>query len=141
MIVRPRPSALALFFVLRGSIIPRILSRIIVITVLSCVVVWMYHRQFFSPAHLTAVPFSLFGLALSVFMGVRNNVCYDRWWEARKLWGELVIQSRGLARDTQALLGDEAHAPQGGIVRRVPDHQAHPRRSGERAGRTGGIRT
>ena len=68
MIVRPRPSALALFFVLRGSIIPRILARLIVITLLSCVVVWMYHRQLFSPAHLTAVPFSLFGLALSVFM-------------------------------------------------------------------------
>lgn len=81
MIVRPRPSALGLFFVLRGSIIPRIFSRILVITLLSCVVVWMYHRQWFSPTHLSAVPFSLFGLALSVFMGFRNNVCHDRWWK------------------------------------------------------------
>lgn len=119
MIVRPRPSALALFFVLRGSIIPRIASRILVITVLSCVVVWMYHRQWFSPTHLSAVPFSLFGLALSVFMGFRNNVCYDRWWEARKQWGDLIVQARSLARESAVLLAASTANPvQERLVRR-----------------------
>ncbi|CAB3683231.1 hypothetical protein LMG3458_01733 [Achromobacter deleyi] len=119
MIVRPRPSALALFFVLRGSIIPRILSRILVITLLSCVVVWMYHRQWFSPTHLSAVPFSLFGLALSVFMGFRNNVCYDRWWEARKQWGDLIVQARSLARESAVLLAASTANPlQERLVRR-----------------------
>lgn len=119
MIVRPRPSALALFFVLRGSIIPRIFSRILVITVLSCVVVWMYHRHWFSPTHLSAVPFSLFGLALSVFMGFRNNVCYDRWWEARKQWGDLIVQARSLARESAVLLAASTANPvQERLVRR-----------------------
>ena len=119
MIVRPRPSALALFFVLRGSIIPRIFSRILVITLLSCVVVWMYHRQWFSPTHLSAVPFSLFGLALSVFMGFRNNVCYDRWWEARKQWGDLIVQARSLARESAVLLAASTANPvQERLVRR-----------------------
>jgi putative membrane protein len=119
MIVRPRPSALALFFVLRGSIIPRILSRILVITALSCFVVWMYHQAWFSPAHLSAVPFSLFGLALSVFMGFRNNVCYDRWWVARKHWGELIVQARSLARESAVLLAASTANPvQERIVRR-----------------------
>ncbi len=119
MIVRPRPSALALFFVMRGSIIPRIFSRILVITLLSCVVVWMYHRQWFSPTHLSAVPFSLFGLALSVFMGFRNNVCYDRWWEARKQWGDLIVQARSLARESAVLLAASTANPlQERLVRR-----------------------
>lgn len=119
MIVRPRPSALGLFFVLRGSIIPRIFSRILVITLLSCVVVWMYHRQWFSPTHLSAVPFSLFGLALSVFMGFRNNVCYDRWWEARKQWGDLIVQARSLARESSVLLAASTANPvQERLVRR-----------------------
>ena len=119
MIVRPRPSALGLFFVLRGSIIPRIFSRILVITLLSCVVVWMYHRQWFSPTHLSAVPFSLFGLALSVFMGFRNNVCYDRWWEARKQWGDLIVQARSLARESAVLLAaSTANSVQERLVRR-----------------------
>ena len=119
MIVRPRPSALALFFVMRGSIIPRIFGKILVITLLSCVVVWMYHRLWFSPAHLTAVPFSLFGLALSVFMGFRNNVCYDRWWEARKQWGDLIVQARSLARESAVLLAASTANPiQERLVRR-----------------------
>ena len=119
MIVRPRHSALGLFFVLRGSIIPRIFSRILVITLLSCVVVWMYHRQWFSPTHLSAVPFSLFGLALSVFMGFRNNVCYDRWWEARKQWGDLIVQARSLARESAVLLAASTANPvQERLVRR-----------------------
>ncbi|WP_275255357.1 bestrophin family protein [Achromobacter xylosoxidans] len=119
MIVRPRPSALGLFFVLRGSIIPRIFSRILVITLLSCVVVWMYHRQWFSPTHLSAVPFSLFGLALSVFMGFRNNVCYGRWWEARKQWGDLIVQARSLARESAVLLAASTANPvQERLVRR-----------------------
>lgn len=118
MIVRPRPSALRLFFVLRGSIIPLIFGKILVITLLSCAVVWMFDHQYFSPAHLTAVPFSLLGLALSIFMAFRNNVCYDRWWEARKQWGELIVQARSLARETAVLLG-ESHGPlQARVVRR-----------------------
>ena len=122
MIVRPRPSALALFFILRGSIIPRIFSRILVITLLAGLVVWMYHDRMFSPAHLSAVPFSLFGLALSVFMGFRNNVCYDRWWEARKQWGELIVQCRSLARESAVLLAASTANPVQG-AHRAPLHR------------------
>lgn len=32
-----------------------------------------------------AMPFTLIGIALSIFMSFRNSACYDRWWEARKL--------------------------------------------------------
>ncbi|KHO65054.1 MULTISPECIES: bestrophin family protein [Pseudomonas] len=111
MIVRPRPGALQLFFILRGSILPKIAAKILFISLLACVTVWFYeHGDLESLRSLSAPAFSLLGVALSVFLGFRNSTCYDRWWEARKLWGELVIQSRGLARDTQALLGDEAHA-------------------------------
>lgn len=45
-------------------------------------------------------PFALIGIALSIFLGFRNNACYDRWWEARKLWGHLVTVSRDLTRQT-----------------------------------------
>jgi putative membrane protein len=107
MIVRPRPSALHLFFVRRGSIFPHIASKLLSITLLSCVVVGFYQyglMQWLS--HVSAPPFSLLGLALSVFLGFRNSACYDRWWEARKQWGELIIQ----ARETQALLADDDDA-------------------------------
>ena len=39
---------------------------------------------------LTVTPFSLIGVAISIFLGFRNNASYDRYWEARKLWGRMV---------------------------------------------------
>ncbi|MCR6629037.1 MAG: bestrophin family protein [Magnetospirillum sp.] len=98
MIIRERPSAWHLFFILRGSILPRIGGQLIT-TVGIAVAVTMLHGQLFdTKVTLTPIPFSLIGLALAIFLGFRNNACYDRWWEARRLWGELIIRSRSLAR-------------------------------------------
>ena len=52
---------------------------------------------------LTQTPFTLVGLALSIFLGFRNNACYDRWWEARRLWGALINTTRSLARQILTL--------------------------------------
>lgn len=38
------------------------------------------------------------GTALAIFLAFRNNSSYDRWWEARKLWGRLINASRVFAR-------------------------------------------
>ncbi|MTI30514.1 bestrophin family protein, partial [Xanthovirga aplysinae] len=43
---------------------------------------------------LPAVPISILGGALAIFLGFRNSSAYDRWWEARKIWGEIVNNSR-----------------------------------------------
>jgi putative membrane protein len=53
------------------------------------------------------VPFAAtgaLGSALAIFLGFRNNSAYDRWWEARKIWGELVNDSRTWARLTIAIV-------------------------------------
>lgn len=111
MIVRPRPGALQLFFIVRGSILPQIALKIAFISLLACVVVACYENGLLNSLKgLSAPPFSLLGVALSVFLGFRNSTCYDRWWEARKQWGELIIQTRSLARESQALLVGEQNA-------------------------------
>lgn len=56
---------------------------------------------------LPDLPLSLMGAALGIFLGFRTNSAYDRWWEARMLWGQLVNQSRTLAR--QAVSFTRAH--------------------------------
>ena len=57
------------------------------------------------------LPLSLLGSAVAVILGVRNNVAYARWWEARSLWGSAVNNSRSFARGVLAMLGGgEAHA-------------------------------
>jgi putative membrane protein len=98
MIVRDRPSAFQLFFIMRGSIVPRIKWQVLS-TVGVAVLVTMAHGTLFNQkVTLTPIPFSLIGLALAIFLGFRNTATYDRWWEGRKLWGDLVIRTRSLGR-------------------------------------------
>lgn len=40
---------------------------------------------------------SLLGFAISILLVFRTNTAYDRWWEGRKLWGQLVNLSRNFA--------------------------------------------
>jgi putative membrane protein len=40
---------------------------------------------------------SLLGFAISMLLVFRTNTAYDRWWEGRKLWGQLVNVSRNTA--------------------------------------------
>ena len=46
----------------------------------------------------------LLGFAISMLLVFRTNTAYDRWWEGRKLWGELTNNSRNLALKLAAIL-------------------------------------
>ena len=52
-----------------------------------------------------ALPFALIGSVLVLFMSVRNNAAYARWFEARTLWGAVVNNSRSFARQMDSLAG------------------------------------
>ena len=43
-----------------------------------------------------AAVLSVLGIAAAVFIGFRNTTAYNRWWEARTLWGGQIISSRVL---------------------------------------------
>lgn len=98
MIVRDRPKAWELLFIMQGSIVPKILPQLTFITLLSTLVTWLEHSGRISFPEILPLPFSLIGIALSIFSGFRNSASYERWWEARKLIGQLVIDCRCLSR-------------------------------------------
>lgn len=54
-----------------------------------------------------SLPLSMVGAALSIFTAFRTKSAYDRWWEARTLWGGVVNSSRTLARQALTLI----HSP------------------------------
>jgi putative membrane protein len=63
--------------------------------------------------HVSNLPVmhSLLGFAISMLLVFRTNSAYDRWWEARKLWGQLVNVSRNVAIKLAAMLpADDARA-------------------------------
>ena len=49
----------------------------------------------------------ILGFVISLLLVFRTNTAYDRWWEARKLWGGLVNNSRNFAIKISAILKDE----------------------------------
>lgn len=107
MIVRDKPGALQLLFAVRGSVLPHIAGELAVVTAIAAAMVWV-DRHVVPLPHLSATPFAVFGIALSLFLGFRNNAAYDRWWEARKLWGGLLADLRTYARTLDIFLPDPA---------------------------------
>lgn len=103
MIVRPRPNLLQLFVITQGSIVPRIVPQILIVGLLSVAVVLCHQIWPKILPNYSSAPFALLGIAISVFLNFRNSACYDRWWEARRHWGELILFSRNLSRQTLAL--------------------------------------
>jgi putative membrane protein len=48
------------------------------------------------------------GLVLGLLLVFRTNTSYDRWWEGRKLWGQLINDSRNLAIKVQTCVRADA---------------------------------
>jgi putative membrane protein len=66
------------------------------------------------PFKAPGLPLTLFGSALALFLGFRSNSAYQRWWEGRGLWGQMINASRSLARAAKAYLSH----PQAEQIRR-----------------------
>lgn len=47
--------------------------------------------------------YSIIGFVISLLLVFRTNTAYDRWWEGRKKWGEMVNDSRNLAAKLSVL--------------------------------------
>lgn len=107
MIVRDRPTKLELAFAVRGSIIPAIAPRLLALVALSALMVWAHDRYAGFP-EIDGAGFTVFGIALSLFLGFRNNAAYDRWWESRKLWGGLLADLRSFARELDLFEADDS---------------------------------
>ncbi|UII27611.1 hypothetical protein LVD15_04065 [Fulvivirga maritima] len=50
------------------------------------------------------------GVAISILLSYMINQSYERWWEARKIWGEIVNDSRTLVLQLQMYLHSENRA-------------------------------
>lgn len=96
-----------------GRVLPNIWFRTIIVTAVSIAVTIVYEEVPQLHYTLTPIPFTLVGLPLGIFLGFRNNTAYDRFWEARKLWGQLVNTSRSLTRQILTLVEPQPDAAVG----------------------------
>ncbi len=79
----------------KGSVTPRVLPRTLIAALYAIAVV--YIARLFPHFTIPITPFEYSGAVLGLLLVVRVNQGLDRWWEARKIWGSIVNQSRNLA--------------------------------------------
>lgn len=56
-----------------------------------------------------AIP-AILGTVISLLLGFRSNQAYDRWWEARHIWGAIVNDSRSLSRQVMSFTYNNYHS-------------------------------
>lgn len=81
---------------LKGSVLPLVLRRVAIFGSigLAC---WLIDSMVHYETGMTITPFEFVGVVLGLLLVLRTNSGYDRWYEARKLWGGIVNQSRNIA--------------------------------------------
>jgi len=77
-----------------------LLKEVIFVTLYSAIIFILY--EYFEHRHIS-LAFSIsaiMGTAIAILLGFRTSAAYDRWWEARKIWGGIVNDSRTLIRQS-----------------------------------------
>ncbi|MBT9543942.1 MAG: hypothetical protein IV090_00990 [Candidatus Sericytochromatia bacterium] len=67
---------------------------------------------------LPSLSLSVLGSALGIFVSFRTNSAYQRWWEARQLWGGLVNSSRHFATQVMGYLPQAPESLREELLRR-----------------------
>lgn len=83
-------------FQLHGSVTPYVLLRVMIFVAIATVVFTVDELTGIQTG-LVVAPYEIVGVVLALLLVIRTNAGYDRWYEARKLWGSIVNQSRNLA--------------------------------------------
>ena len=72
--------------------------ELLISTLLSVAVYFLYHNRHLETVSLPFSIAAILGSALAIFLAFRNNNSYNRWWEARTIWGGIINNSRIFAR-------------------------------------------
>lgn len=106
MIVTDSESWLHFVFAARGTTLSRIWRRLTVnMAFATAMSIGHVRYGLLAGLDVTPLPFTLIGFVLSIFLGFRINTAYERYWEGRRLWGQIVNSCRTLARQIQTLVG------------------------------------
>ena len=82
----------------------KIKLELLIVGIIGMTTYYLTHRyRNVIPDMPIAIP-AFIGTAISVLLSFKLNQSYDRWWEARKIWGAIVNDSRTLVLQLQMFL-------------------------------------
>ncbi|MBG9376742.1 hypothetical protein I5907_10875 [Panacibacter sp. DH6] len=101
----------------------KIRYEIVVIALYATLIAFAYNSYHFTRITIPLAVPAVLGTVISLLLGFRSNQAYDRWWEARHIWGAIVNDSRSLARQIMSFTydsydGDEVDAFKERVIRR-----------------------
>lgn len=79
----------------------------LIVFIIACAVYFLEWELGFLLMDLSFSIPAFLGTAISILLSFKIGQSYDRWWEARKVWGAIVNDSRSLVMQSQAFVGKE----------------------------------
>ena len=95
-----------------------LLSSIVYATIIYLLSYVIFDFQLKIPPSITAV----LGTAVSLVLGFRTNAAYERWWEARKIWGAIVNDSRTFVRQLKGFISP-SYSEYSNVIKRLTQLQ------------------
>lgn len=81
----------------------KIKVELLVIALYAAIITLIYEHTHLSAFTMPLSVPMIMGTVISLLLAFRSNQAYDRWWEARTIWGAIVNESRTLARQIKTL--------------------------------------
>ena len=91
----------------RGDTFRMMLPAMIAVAALSAGLCYLHVEMKCVTFKSTTITHSILGFVISLLLVFRTNTAYDRWWEGRKLWGDLVNNSRNLMLKLHAFIPED----------------------------------
>jgi putative membrane protein len=95
----------------RGDTFRKLFPLMVGIGAYSAGIAWLEieYWQLSQTSHVknVTITHNMLGFVISLLLVFRTNTAYDRWWEGRKLWGQLVNNSRNLALKLSVILKEK----------------------------------
>jgi len=76
----------------------KIKKEVIGVTIYVSLIAILYHNFHITRISIPIAVPTILGTVISLLLAFKSNQAYDRWWEARTLWGAVVNDSRTLTR-------------------------------------------
>ena len=81
--------------------------HILLFLILATIPVILFDVLHWKWLHIPWLPMGVLGTAVAFLVSFKNNASYDRLWEARKIWGSIVNNSRSIGASIIAFVEGE----------------------------------
>ncbi len=111
-----------MFVTYRGSVIGLLTWQwrsVVLFTVFATAVVLLDRVAGIQLFEVGPLPLGVLGGAIGIFVSFRTNSAYDRWWEGRRLWGQLVNSSRHFTTQVLSYVVRDQEAQRSLVLRHI----------------------